>query len=436
MTQKPLNSTWMFTPENPTQINSVAISDDGSRCVFGSSFERGEGQFYTYLFDGEGQKRQKKAIAEGISYQGVFWVDVSGDGRFYATGGETQNPEPSKKSHLPKPTQPGFLQAYAAGSGDCLLNVTRSDRINQVSLSQDGQYLAVCYGHTVEVFRLSGTTYQSIFKHQTPDFSINSCEISGNGKTVVTSGIHYADDNQQTLFQSRLEATDSSSATQATSGQINAYEINGSSVSTMGSCDVDTGCMRVAVLNNGSQWAVSMHDGSCGLVLANKAATLEWRCRPNISNLELAYAVAITRTEQGDVFVACGANQKNSDAGGLLYLVQSVRMVYDKDNNSNYPPTYFKGVIQWSHDTEFGVNPGVSMDKNGHYVTATDGKPKGKTVKESKGNFYLFNVQNGHQLWQHQTDMMNWPMQLAQNGQSVIGGSDNGSVYYWKLDPG
>jgi len=433
MKSNPDNTAWTFTPEHPTQINSVAISDDGSRCVFGSSFERGDGVFYTYLFNGEGQSLQQHAIADGSSYQGVFWVAVSGDGRYYASGGETQNPDPDQQSHQPKPQQPGFLQAYAADSGHCLLNVTRSDRINQVSMSQDGRYLAVCYGHTVEVFILSGDNYQSIFSDISPDFSLNSCQISDDGGTVVTSGIHYSDDSQVDSLRSRCPDTPAATDSQTTTGQINAFHINGTAATLVGSCDVDSGCMRVAVVDDGSQWAVSLHDGSCGLVLANAPTALAWRCRPDNPDLELAYAVAISKTEQGDVYVACGANQKNNNSGGLLYLVQSVRMVYDNTDDSPYPPAYFKGVIQWSQNTEFGVNPGVSLDQNAHYVTATDGKPKGKTVKESKGNFYLFEVANGQKIWQYQTNQMNWPMQLADDGLSVIGGSDNGSVYYWKL---
>ena len=432
MNSNPFNTTWIFTPDHPTQINSVAISDEGSRCVFGSSFERGEGQFYTYLFNGEGQQLQKHAISEGTSYQGVFWVDISGDGQFYASGGETQNPHPDGQSHQANPNQPGFLQAYSVETGECLLNVTRNERINQVSLSQDGRYLAVCYGYTVEVFVLADSTYRSIFTQVTPDFSINSCEISDNGQVVVTSGIHYADNQIDTLSK-RANPTDESESQQSTTGQINAYKVDGEVVNKLGTCDVDVGCMRVAVLRDGSQWAASLHDGGCGLVMASTPETFQWRYRPKNPNIELAYAVAITRTDQGEVFVACGANQKSNDYGGMLYLVQSVRMVYEDNQGSNYPPAYFKGIIKWSQDTEFGVNPGVSMDKNAQYVTATDGQPKGKTVKESKGNFYLFNVEDGQLQWRYQTNQMNWPMQLSSDGQSVIGGSDDGSVYYWAL---
>jgi len=37
------------------------------------------------------------------------------------------------------------------------------------------------------------------------------------------------------------------------------------------------------------------------------------------------------------------------------------------------------------------------------------------------------------QVWKQDTSLMNWPMMLAADGKSVFGGSDNGSVFYWKL---
>ncbi len=416
MTSNPLDSTWYFTPENPLQINSVAISHDGSRCAFGSSFERGSGEFYTYLFDGSGNQLWKKTISSGTAYQGVFWVALSGNGQYVASGGETSD---SKGLN----TKPGYLQAFAADSGDELLNINLYSRVNQVSLSDDGQYLAVCYGHTIEIYQLNtaGTAYYSIFKEQSATYSINSCVISSNGSTVVASGIHYSDDNQQ--VKASQDAT-------STTGQIFSYTISNENVQPIGTCDLPTGCMRVAVVDNGQIWAASLHDGSCVLVHSLKPTELAWQCKPDNPDLSLAYAVDITRTEMGDVFVACGANLNSKINGGFLYLVKSVRMVYEDEA---YPAPYFKGIIQWSTDIKFGVNPGVSLDKNAQYVTATDGKPDGQTVKESAGSFYLFEAADGHQIWRHDTTMMNWPMALAQDGSSVIGGSDNGSVYYWKL---
>ncbi|MCF6301542.1 MAG: hypothetical protein L3J52_10570, partial [Proteobacteria bacterium] len=77
--------------------------------------------------------------------------------------------------------------------------------------------------------------------------------------------------------------------------------------------------------------------------------------------------------------------------------------------------------------------PGVLMDLNATYVSATDGKPDGKTISESSGSFYLFSADTGELVWKYDTPMMNWPMMLARDGKSVFGGSDDGSVYYWKL---
>ena len=137
--------------------------------------------------------------------------------------------------------------------------------------------------------------------------------------------------------------------------------------------------------------------------------------------------------------MACGANltttTKNgvTSDGGFLYLVKSVRMVYD-ENNVRYPAPYYKGVVQWSSDIKYGVNPGVTLDKNATYVTATDGKPlHGASVQESPGAFYLYSVATGDLIWKYDTSKMNWPMMIADDGKSAFGGSDEGSVYYWDL---
>jgi hypothetical protein len=120
----------------------------------------------------------------------------------------------------------------------------------------------------------------------------------------------------------------------------------------------------------------------------------------------LGNAVDITQTDGGDVYMACGANLSGTRNGGFLYLVKSIPPV-TADNSA----TKSTGVIQWSTYIQYGVNPGVSVDKNATYVTATDGKSDGKsdgkTIDESAGSFYLFNASNGNMIWQKQTYMMN-----------------------------
>jgi WD40 repeat protein len=321
--------------------------------------------------------------------------------------------------------------AYNADTEVELLNTSPEFRVNQVSLSQDGRYLAVCFGKTLEIYCLnsSASSYAKIISITDISYNINSCVISRDGSTVVASGISYASTNSK-QFNSTAESD-------TTKGKVFSYSITGMSVTALGSCELSTGSMRVAIVDSGYFWAASLHDGSCVMFKQVKPDSVEWQFKPNNPLLELAYAIDITQTDSGEVYVACGANLKVntvngvSSAGGFLYLIKSVLMVYDEE--SQYPEPYYKGILQWSTDIQYGVNPGVSLDKNANYVTATDGKPDGQTVKESAGSFYLYSVSTGSQIWKQDTSQMNWPMMLAQDGSSVFGGSDEGSVYYWNL---
>jgi hypothetical protein len=417
----------------PPQINSVAISDDGSRCVYGTSYERGSGDFFTFLYDGNGNLLWKQPIVKNKkTYQGVFWVAISGNGQFVASGGETVDTQVDKNN----PT-PGFLQAFDAATGTELLNITLSARINQVSLSQSGEYLAVCYGKTVEVFKLiKGIinpgeykySYEPMQQFTSATYDINSCVISRDGCTVVASGIAYSDDNTE----GQLKPTSHSTAT-TTTGKVFSYTVNNSTVSVLGSCELTSGSMRVAVTDTGQYWTASLHDGSCMLFNQSNPNSEAWQCTPDIQNLMLAYAVDITQTDTGDVYVACGANLSGLGDGGVLYLVKSTTTgKTDPSEHSATDNAACAGVVQWTQNIQYGVNPGVSMDKNATYVTATDGKPDGQTINESAGSFYLFTAATGDLIWQKNTYMMNWPMMLSRDSSSVIGGSDDGSFYYWQ----
>lgn len=432
MSTNPSTPLWTLPP---AQINSVAISDDGTKCVYGSSYERGKGYFYTYLYDGQGNRLWKKPIvADQTTYQGVFWVDISGDGAFVASGGETVNP----KDEPDYPT-PGFLQMFVASTGEIIHSSTYPARINQVSLSQDGKYLAVCYGFSLEVFQLNGDKngYTSIFTHTSASYNINSCVISRDGNTVVAAGIKYSDD---TALASRSQMPLGETTT---TGQVFSFSVNDGVVSQLAETPTATGCMRVAVVESGLFWAASLHDGSCVMYGLESFAGIPsvkqyFQFKPNNPNLELAYAVDITQTEIGDIFVACGANLHAAvpgvDPGGILYLVHAVRLDYQADEAEglDYPPPNYSATLKWSTNVQFGVNPGVSMDRNATYVTATDGKPVGKTVVESSGSFYMYDAATGDQLFKQPTFMMNWPMKLSRDGQHAIGASDDGTVYYWQ----
>jgi len=402
---------WSYCPDSNLQVNSVAVSDDGTRCVFGTSLERGSGhQFNTYLLDNAKNLLWTMPASGPNAIQGVFWVDISGDGEYVASGGQTS------------PTD-GFLQAFAADTGNILLSTTLDSRVNQVSLSQDGSYLAICYASTVEVYQLdvANAMYTKIATESLAPYSVNSCMISADGSTVVASCIQY-DDNSSPTERAGENPADN------TTGQVVSYSISGSTVTPLGSCTLNTGCMRVAIVDSGAFWAASLHDGSCMLFSRTTPTAQLWQAVPDDPNIELAYAVAVTQTAEGTVYVACGANQDSGTNKGILYFVKSQRMDLEEPG---YSGEQYQGVIEWQTPILRAVNPGVSMDLNATYVSATDGKPKGKTPVESPGDFYLFSGADGSQVWQQGTDIMNWPMMVAKNASCVVGGSDNGTFYYW-----
>jgi hypothetical protein len=78
---------------------------------------------------------------------------------------------------------------------------------------------------------------------------------------------------------------------------------------------------------------------------------------------------------------------------------------------------------------------GVSMDSLGQYVTVADGYPDATPTQPSPGHFYLFDDQ-GLPLWSVETNNMNWPCPISADGSAIVGGSDNGSVYYFSHAPG
>lgn len=414
MTDPAGTPTWTYCPDpqpphsktKPLQVNSVATCDDGSRSVFGTYFERGQGEFNSYLMDASGTPLWSEPFGSGTTTQGVFWTATSQDGSYIAVGGQTSE-------------SVGCLYAYAGADGTTLLEVQTPARINQVSLSADGQYLAACYDKTVVVYQYNSTTqqYDNIYSYTDAVYGFNSCMISRNGQTVVASGIHYPKSNSETASSS------------GTSGRVFSFQVEGALVTPTGPCPLTCGSMRVAVVASGAFWAVSLHDGSCALISQTEPTKTLWTYKPDNPNLSLSYAVAVTQTDQGEVFVACGTNLDNAPTGGFLYLVKSERL----DLAVEYSGVKYKPVLQWTNDIDFGVNPGVSMDQNAQYVSAIDGKPKGQTIHESAGNFYLFSGPSGDLIWKHHTPMMNWGMQIAYDGSAVIGGSDDGTVYYWDL---
>jgi WD40 repeat protein len=223
---------------------------------------------------------------------------------------------------------------------------------------------------------------------------------------------------------------------------------------------------RVVALTANGYVMLTSHSGGAW----SKAAS--WK----IANGEL-HAIAISL--DGSAFVAgattsaAGATGKSNDAGTVLYFntqtfstssnpapgwsqtlagCNSCRAVALSDDASYFsaaggapteldPPsaggfvmlgqTANQGSILWGKPLMRSPNS-TSLDSQALFVTVSDGFPDPSPQKPlSPGHFYVFD-RHGEQRGIATTNMMNWPMQISADASAVVGGSDNGRVFYWK----
>lgn len=405
----PSEPKWSRVPASGKQINTCAITPDGSRVVCGTWVERGadKGIFSVYCYDASGELLWSAPVSDTPIEHGVYWVDISDDGSTVAAGGEVSYGS-------------GFLTAYqyCPGAPDTerlrpLLDASTSSRINQVSLSADGSCLVACYGNSIALFARSAQGgFTQLDSHDAgANAEVKSAMVDGAGTRAVLASRTY----------------DSSGGT---TGQLISFEIGPDGFASTTTTPFDSGVMRVAITDDGSAWGGSLHDGSCVCFHNGAERTPAWRYHPKL-NVELAYGFGISGPDASTVNIALGANMGPTGnpgpgfhPGGGVFSLTSV------GSNGSYAPQ-----CNWVIPTSFGVNPGVSLDRAGAFVTATDGKPNDKNkLEESAGHFYLFDNAAGSIVWSRKTETMNWPMAIAGDGRAIVGGSDDGRLFYWAAD--
>lgn len=361
----------------------------------GTSQEFGQGQFAVVCFDADGTQRWRQPVGTAEAYQGVFWVAISADGSTVAAGGELAD------------GSEGFLVAFDGATGSSLYTQTDlPERVNQVSLSDEGSMLLACYMNTVVLLsRSPGGTFAQVGTHSVaPHHTIESAMISGDGTRAVAGSIHYVQN--------------------ATVGAVISAPVTPTGFGAVTTTEIDSGVMRVAITQDGSAWGGALHDASCVCFLAGATSLPVWRHRSDVP-AAIAYAFGIAGSANGTVYLAYGVNLVvGEDPGAPQGAVFS--LTCDAQAVTPVP------VQRWVMPTTYSVNPGVSLDRAATLVSATDGKPvPGHETQESAGNFYLFDNVANRLLWSYPTPMMNWPMAIAANGQAIVGASDDGCVYYW-----
>lgn len=372
---------WSKTLKKNTYVNSVGISNDGSRVVAGNFFHSYNGSakssqnnYGTYCFDKSGKLLYKDVFS---AWEGVYWTAISGDENYIASGGwQSQNP------------YFGFIKAYDINNKKIVFDQKTGGRVNKVTLSQDGTYLLAASDLLYFAVKNTKNQYgliQSI-KPMGKDGRFVTSDMSADGKYAVA-----CDQNGNvTLYQNSKTKL----IRKVKWGLPNAQYSN---------------CVQMT--RNGNWFIVGGHHGfvyAFNIQKFLKTGKPTWQFQAQSQGT--VYGAYIS--ESGE-FVSTLSNGYAGDRNaGEVALLQVT-----------------KGKVKqnWFYPTLRNPNS-TTMDAAAKYVTVADGHPDG-----FPGHFYLIERETGKCLWIYKTDNMSWPMEISQDGSGIAAGSDDANVYYFAI---
>lgn len=344
------NPTWKVKPlpKENLYVNSVAISADGSKVVGGNYYHKYGSATHTpvlstpfkagmYAFDKTGTQLFSDEFMTG---EGVYWVDISRDGSWYASGGLMLNDE-------------GFVCAYSMATGSKALNYNTHTRVNEVILSDDGSCL-VAGADALYFFTRGGLTWTGTPQKITlvqPNDTVKSVDISGDGKWIVAA---------------------------TSKGSVMLVENNAGILGTPLWWKAPSTLNYIAMSTDGSSFAVCPSNANLYFF--------------SVTGFQAAQAPAWTATgctdwrwaaitDDGSLVSTVGTS-----GGGKLFLFA---------NNGA------AGQLKWSVPTLHSPNS-TSMDANGKFVSVADGHPDGSpgafTLYDANGNL-LWSFATNNMNW-------------------------------------
>jgi WD40 repeat protein len=397
---------WSASPSNGKYfINSIAVSADGGRVVGGTFYHvyaPGEtrlpppvaisaplttppdpetGTFGTYCYNATGTPLWSDTYD---GWQGVYWVTISADGARAASGGlYSQTP------------QAGLVRAFDATNGTKLLDYPTQQRVNQVALSHDGEWL-VSAAESVVLFRFDGTTGGYI---KTGEFTPTGGSIAyPNG--VVSVGL--SADGSTIVFADYA-------------GHLGVLSNEGGLLGLQTQWNLPASFCHMVALSPDGQWFAA--GGAAGCFYLCETSQFVASGSPTFSYdtgvAGAVYGVAVEQDGSGFVGVV------NVGDGGTVYFVQRVGDSV---------------MLECKFDTL--RNPNSAALNTAHRLLAVaDGHPDG-----TPGNFYLYaNVgrallpppARATLVWQFQAGNMSWPITISAAGNAIVAGSDDTNIYYF-----
>jgi len=378
---------WKVAPGKPIDfINSVATSADGKRVVCGTFYhyygksQRGAyvprvgdedetGIFGTYCYNQSGAPLWKD---EFDGWQGTYWVDLSSDGKFAASGGWYSN-DPYA----------GFVRAYDAATGKILLDFRTACRVNQVALSSDGKWL-VSGAETLILFKRGvGKKFGkvAVFDPSEVNDTIETVAISADGKRVICGD-----------YNSNLYVFDNKA------GKLN-------QIATWKLQSGYSHCIRItpdgsAFVTGGPSGYVYYFD--IAELISTGQPTASFQCPAKSS----VYGVAVA--DDGSAFV--GLSNVGKDGGQVCFI--------DRTGGT--------ATLRWKKNLLRNPNC-ASLNLKAGLLAVADGHPN-----DTPGHFSLFETAKGKLRWRYTTKTnMSWPIMISQNGKAIVAGSDDSNLYYF-----
>lgn len=397
--------TWSITPQQGQQLNSVAFDDVASTVVTSTSQEYGKTNVAIYCYNTNGESvtlSWSKEIGQNVDY-GTFWVAMPAYGGFCAAAGHTAKDN-------------GYLYIYETVSGNQVGNFSFTSRVNEVEFSPTAELFIAVQGSNVILGEQNGGQFSQQSHSPSDQAYMRTCSISKNNTWAVAAGAVYS----------------SSDSESEPTGIICYYQNVNGTLQYRNMVKTQYEILRIAMISDGNYFVATDNHGQVHFFAIHQPTPL-WVYTPAYS-CDLTYAAAIAYNSNNEPMVGIGTNisvtstvQSESSGAfkvqpGLVYVLKNIA-----DGSSG---TGFAPQLQWQQRITFPPNPGLNFDAQARFLTCATGQPY-DTMNETTGSFYLFDGATGFQYWRFDTSIMNWPMQINGSATACIGGSDNGTLYYW-----